>query len=71
MLPIGEIPEDVRQALAGYEQFFARKEQFESVLMYLTGLIVSHKGNIQAMADLFWEEVSQRPKQPPSLCDGK
>jgi hypothetical protein len=59
MLPIGEIPEDIRQALEGYEKFFARKEQFESFLMYLTGLIVSHKGNIQAIADLFWEELEK------------
>jgi hypothetical protein len=36
---MGEIPEDIRQALEGYEQFFARKEQFESFCMYLTGLI--------------------------------
>jgi SRSO17 transposase len=59
MLPIGEIPEDIRQACAGCEKFFARKEQFESFLMYLTGLIVSAKGNIAAIADLFWEELEK------------
>ncbi len=59
MLPIGEIPADIRQAFVGYEKFFARKEQFESFLMYLTGLIVSHKGNIAALADLFWEGLEK------------
>lgn len=66
MLPIGEIPEDIRQAFVGYEKFFACKEQFESFLMYLnlTGLSVSHKGNIQAMADLFWEELAKDQPRP-------
>jgi hypothetical protein len=59
MLPIGEIPEEIRQALAGYEKFFARKEQFESFLMYLTGLIVSQKGNIKAIADLDGEGLGK------------
>jgi len=59
MLPIGEIPEEIQQALSGYEKFFARKEQFESFCMYLTGLIVSTKGNITTIADLFWEELAK------------
>jgi hypothetical protein len=56
MLPITGIPETIAQGLAGFRDLFCRKEGFEHISRYVTGLILSPNKTWQGIYDLqVWE----------------
>jgi hypothetical protein len=61
MLPITRVPETIAKGMANFRTIFCRKEGFEHVSRYVTGLIMSPNKTLQGMYDLqVWD------KQAPS-----
>src|SRR4029453_14098801 len=61
MLPITRVPETIAKGMANFRSIFCRKEGFEHVSRYVTGLIMSPNKTLQGMYDLqVWD------KQAPS-----
>jgi hypothetical protein len=52
MLPITGIPETIATGLAGFRDLFCRKEGFEHISRYVTGLILSPNKTLQGIYDL-------------------
>jgi hypothetical protein len=61
MLPITGVPETIDRGMAGFRDLFCRKEGFEHLSRYVTGLILSPNKTLQGIYDLqVWEH------NPPS-----
>jgi hypothetical protein len=59
MLPITRVPETIAHGMAQFRPIFCRKEGFEHVSRYVTGLVMSPNKTLQRIYDLqVWE---QRP----------
>ena len=57
MLPIVEIPESILSGLEEYREIFCRREGFEQVGRYITGLITSPNKTLQGIHDMqYWGE---------------
>ena len=52
MLPITGIPETIAKGLVGFRDLFCRKEGFEHISRYVTGLILSPNKTLQGIYDL-------------------
>lgn len=52
MFPIIEVPESIRQGMLAYRALFCRKEGFDQVSRFGTGLIVSPNKTLQGIYDL-------------------
>src|SRR5919204_3732678 len=52
MLPITGIPETIAKGLAGFRDLFCRKEGFEHISRYVTGLILSPNKTLQGIYEL-------------------
>jgi len=52
MLPITGIPETIAKGMAGFRDLFCRKEGFEHISRYVTGLILSPNKTLQGIYDL-------------------
>ena len=52
MLPITRVPETIAQGMAHFRPLFCRKEGFEHVSRYVTGLVLSPHKTLQGMYDL-------------------
>ena len=59
MLPITGIPETIAKGLAGFRDLFCRKEGFEHISRYVTGLILSPNKTLQGIYDLqVWDRAT-------------
>jgi len=63
MLPIIGVPETIRQGLAPYRRLFCRKEGFEHVSRYVTGLILSPNKTLQGIYDLQVWGTDEKPSR--------
>src|SRR5712692_5533963 len=52
MFPIIEVPESIRQGMLAYRSIFCRKEGFDHVSRFVTGLIISPNKTLQGIYDL-------------------
>ena len=52
MLPITGIPETIAKGLAGFRDLFCRKEGFEHISRYVTGLLLSPNKTLQGIYEL-------------------
>ena len=52
MFPIIEVPESIQQGMLPYRSAFCRKEGFEYVSRFVTGLIISPNKTLQGIYDL-------------------
>jgi hypothetical protein len=59
MLPIIGIPETIAKGLAGFRDLFCRKEGFEHISRYVTGLILSPNKTLQGIYELqVWDRAT-------------
>jgi len=52
MIPIVEVPQTIASQMENYRDVFCRKEGFEYVSRYVTGLIISPNKTLQGIYDL-------------------
>lgn len=71
MLPITRVPETIAQGMANFRTIFCRKEGFEHVSRYVTGLVISPNKTLQGMYDLqVWDQQApSRRAMHAGVCE--